>query len=98
MKSEFEFENILEVEESMQDAQIFINTLNGRRTAHPDSYMTVVDFDQLEKWTKERKFSSEQMTYCCEYWKSNVNCGPTWKIAATMIEGYGGLKEPVPTI
>ncbi len=89
---EFGYDHILEVEDSLIQARIFINP-RTKMTAAPDAYMTCVDFGPLEKWTKERNFTPEQMQYCCEYWKSNVNVGPPLKIAATMIDFWGGLKD-----
>lgn len=88
---EFVFDNILEVEDSLQEAKVFINP-RTRQTCHSDSYGTVVDFPPLEKWTKARKFSPEVLQFCCEYWNSNVNVGPTLKLTAAMIKLWGGLK------
>lgn len=88
---DFTFDNILEVEDSLQEAKVFINP-RTRQTCHSDSYGTCVDFPPLEKWTKERKFGPELLEYCCGYWNRNVNIGPPLKIAASMIAHWGGLK------
>ena len=88
MKKEHDWDSILEVEDSLIMAKVFINP-RTRVTANPDAYMTVVDFIPLEKWAKEKHFSNEHLQYCIDYWNNNVNVGPPLKIAATMIKFWG---------
>jgi hypothetical protein len=92
---DFEFDHILEVEDSLIMAKVFINP-RTRMTANPDAYMTVVDFVALEIWTKEQKYADEQLKHCIDYWNRNVNVGPPLKIAGSMISfwrGYPTQKE-----
>lgn len=42
------FEEQLEIEDYLQDHGVFVNGISGKQ-AHSDSYMTVVDFKQLDK-------------------------------------------------
>lgn len=87
---EFCFDDILEVEDSLQNARVFINP-RTRQTCHSDSYGTVVDFPPLEKWVKEKTFAPEKLKHCCEYWDRNVNVGPPLRIVGAMVKFWGGL-------
>lgn len=80
-----EYSDIIDVEDSLIKARIFINP-NSRETTAPNAYMTVVDFALLEEWVKKREFTAEKLSYCCRYWRENRNIGPSLKVLATMIE------------
>lgn len=84
MNKTYSFDDILEVEQSLNEANVFINGISGR-PAHPDSYMTIADFGSLEQWSKEKKFSNEQLQFCIDYWNGNCNCGLALRVAGAMI-------------
>lgn len=80
------FDQILEVEDSLQEAGVFYNGIRGPgHTCHSDSYMTCVDFGELEKWYAKELFSKEQFEYCIEYWLTNPNMQPPLRLVALTI-------------
>lgn len=83
---EFTWNDIMEVEDSLQTADIFFNGSTGRRNCHSDSYGTCVDFAKLDAWWNTQKFEIEQIKYCVEYWKENVNMQPPLRLIAFTLE------------
>ena len=83
---DFTWTDIMEVEDSLQTADIFFNGLTGRRNCHSDSYGTCVDFATLETWWKTQKFEIEQIKFCVNYWKENPNMQPPLRLIAFTLE------------
>lgn len=81
------FDQILEVEDSLRDANVFINGISGK-PSHSDSYMTIVDFAKLEEWFAKKEFTNDQLKYCVEYWSTNSNNQPPLKL----VSGFVGRK------
>lgn len=81
-----EFGQILEVEDSMSEANVFVG-ISGER-AMADAYMTTCEPKALEAWFKSNPFPLDILKGCCEYWKTNVNVGPPLKIAAILMERW----------
>jgi hypothetical protein len=67
------------LEDFLQHNKVFINGLSGR-TAHMDSYMTVVDFIALEKalalLTETYKLESQDWVKPVTHWLMNPNMQP----------------------
>jgi hypothetical protein len=80
------FDQIMEVEDSLQEAGVFYNGIRGKgHTCHSDSYMTCVDFEELDKWMARKLFKVKQLEYCVEYWKTNPNMQPPLRIVASTV-------------
>lgn len=74
------WDDILEVEDYLQVADIFYNMSTGRRNCSMDSYGTLVDFINLDKAIDTAIFEKEKIEYCINYWDTNPNCQPPIKI------------------
>ena len=89
---EMTFDQIMEVEDSLQEAGVFYNGIRGPgNSSHPDCYMTIVDFGELEKWVAKGLFSTEQLVHCIAYWSTNPNMQPPLKLVASSISRRLGL-------
>ena len=95
--SKTSFNEIMTVEDSLQSGNVFVNGISDE-PAHMDSYMTVIDFNNLMDWIRTETFPIETIKECIEYWLSNTNCGPIAKILAKTLtlwienEFYSKLK------
>ena len=58
-----EYETFLEIEDSAQEAGVFINPNTGQH-AHSDAYGTVIDFEAFEEWWK-----SVEQNYTVNEWR-----------------------------
>lgn len=85
VKTEFVWDDILEVEESLSAYDIFTNGFTGRK-ANPDSYGTIVGPKQLDKWIDANTFSSEHLLYCIKYWLNNPNVHPPLRLVALLVK------------
>lgn len=83
-----QFDMIGGVEDFLQHNKVFINGITGN-TAHSDSYMTIVDYDALEKALNavDDKFkpTKEDWKVCIDYWKNNVNMQPPLRLVSAYI-------------
>lgn len=84
-KLEFDFDNWMEVEDSLQESHVFLNGIRGT-PCHSDSYMTVVSFDALWEWYKTQTFSKELLQSCVNYWSTNPNMQPPLRMVAKFLE------------
>ena len=82
---EFDWSTICKLEDSLQEAHIFLNGIRGT-PCHSDSYMTVVDFVALDKWMAEQKFEREALEFCVNYWLTNENMQPPLRLVAMTIQ------------
>lgn len=84
-----EWAEIMEVEDSLQGADVFYNGFTGRRNCHSDSYGTCVDFAKLDAWleatkTGDKAFSPDRLRQCVTYWQTNANMQPPLRIVAAI--------------
>lgn len=89
---ELQWNDILTVEDSLQQAHVFLNGFSNR-PCHSDSYMTVVDFAALDAWLKTEPFTLEVLQYCVEYWQTNENMQPPLKIVSASVARHFKLKQ-----
>ena len=68
-----------EIEDYLQDKNVFESGINGR-PCHSDSYMTVVNFANLDKAFNESSFTNQQWEDAVEEWTTNPNNQPPLKI------------------
>lgn len=80
---DFDIEHVCEVEDYLQGCGVFRNGLTGE-TCHSDSWGTVVEFESLKTAVKKCPFPPAQINFCRDYWKANINCGPTWKLVESL--------------
>lgn len=76
-----------DIEDYLANRDVFVNGLDGRR-AHMDSYMTVIDFINLDKAYKESEFKKEDWEEGVEYWKRHEYLSPTIGILRRTIERW----------
>jgi hypothetical protein len=76
---EYSYSDIMVVEDSLQEAQVFLNAIRGT-PCHSDSYMTVVDFVALGKWIKSQVFDRDHLQSCIDYWTTNLNMQPPLRL------------------
>jgi hypothetical protein len=77
---------IMEVEDSLQNADVFFNGFTGRRNCHSDSYGTCVDFATLAQWQAKAEFPAERIAECVRYWLGNENMQPPLRLVALTLE------------
>lgn len=77
---------IMEVEDSLQNADVFYNGFTGRRNCHSDSYGTCVDFATLEQWRVKAAFTAERVLECVNYWLGNENMQPPLRLVALTLQ------------
>jgi hypothetical protein len=65
----------LEIEQYLQDKDVFLNGFTNK-PCHMDSYMTVIDFSNLEKAAKENKFTKEEWLKAIESWAHHAYLTP----------------------
>lgn len=78
-------EELMKIEDSLQQARVFRNMVNPERTAHSDSYGTIVNFDSLYEWMKDNPTSS-LLLECIDYWMTNPNVGYTLRLVALTLQ------------
>lgn len=81
----FDFNDILEIEDSLQNANVFLNEIS-KEPCHSDSCMAIVDFVALEKWIKNNKVDIIKLKYALDYWEKNINTQPPLRIIAYILE------------
>ena len=79
------FDEIMEVEGSLQTSDIYYNGISGRKNCHSDSYMTCVDFAALAAWRAKNLFPVDLMNDCIDYWKTNQNMQPPLRLIAAVL-------------
>lgn len=79
------FEQICEVEDSLQEAAVFWNPFLDQ-PAHSDSYGTLVRYPQLDAWWASRPFTAEQLRGCVDYWLTNPNMQPPLRLVAGFVQ------------
>jgi len=62
-----EFETMLEVEEWLQDNDVFYNGISNK-SCHSDSYMTMVNFENLDKAIQDAEFKESVIKDTIAYW------------------------------
>ena len=77
--------NVFEIEEYLQDNNVFVSGINGR-PAHSDSYMTVVDYSNLDKCFEKAIFTTDEWYEAIAYWLENINMQPPLKIVAKTVQ------------
>ena len=78
-----ELERILEVEDYLQGYEVFKNGISDK-TCHPDSYMTCVDFECLDRAISDSEFDFETIEGAIDYWTNSPNSQPPLRIVSTM--------------
>ncbi len=82
-------------EDFLQHNGVFVNGLNGK-TSHPDSYLTIILEDQLNKCLDffEKTFSptKEEWKFLTDLWLSNPNMQPPLKMVALKICHYNNIE------
>ena len=91
METTYTWDDIMRVEDSLQEAGIFVNGMTGR-TCHSDSYMTAVEYPKLDAWFAawkvNRNFEKGLIEHCIAYWKTNPNMQPPLRLVAMTLERY----------
>lgn len=82
------FDEIMEVEDSLQLAGVFRNGLQPEQTAHSDSYMTIVEYPILNEWLKTQPFTPERLADCVDYWLTNPNMQPPLRLVAKAVQRH----------
>ncbi len=80
------FDDILEIEDSLQEFEVFTNGFSGK-PCHSDSYMTLVDFNKLDRALDHimAKFP-ERMQDCVEYWTTSQNMQPPLRLVGLTLK------------
>lgn len=86
---------IMELEDALQEAEVFRNGFRPEQTAHSDSYMTIVDYDSLESFFAKEGFSPEQWQIAVNYFLTNPNMQPPLKLVAYMAIRRLKLTNPI---
>lgn len=91
--SEIVYNDIMEVEDTMQEAGVFYNGLRGEDShCHMASYMTCINYNLLEKvWlTIVDKYDKEQWLYIARYWMNQSYLSPVfYQLAAFACRKFG---------
>ena len=83
---------LLEIEDWLQiDCEVFENGMTGR-SAHMDSYMTVIDFNKLDKAMNSCPFSKEDMLAAADNWRTS-ELSPIHRLLAWSVERHYKQKE-----
>ena len=74
---------IFDIEQYLSNNEVFTNGISGKPCSM-DSYMTVIEFDRLEKAIKESPFTKEEWLAAADYWINEVGyLGPIIKLTGT---------------
>lgn len=76
-----------EIEDYLQGKEVFLNGISGK-PAHSDSYMTVLDYNNLDGVLQNNPFSLESWKEAIDYWLTNENMQPPLKLAAKAAQRY----------
>lgn len=77
----------LVIEDYLQSKNVFLNGLNDK-PAHMDSYMTVIDYENLKKALEESKFTKEQWESCIPEWEHYGYLSPMSALLGKIIKRY----------
>ena len=81
-----------EVEDYLQEQGVFVNGLTDR-PAHMDSYMTVMDFQKLDKALASCPFTAEQMLNAAEGMEGFAYLSPMASLTSKILKRkYGPTK------
>lgn len=78
----------------LDSCKCFLNGLNGR-PAHMESYMTVLDFNALEKALKEAPFSDEDLEVTADSLHFRAYLSPINELTALQIDKFLKSKNNV---
>jgi hypothetical protein len=88
------FSTILEIEDSLQEAGVFVNGIEGRN-ASMMAYMTCIEFNTLEQWLRENfaKYDVAVWLECLEYWTHFSYLSPIPKLLVGYIKRTRNFQE-----
>lgn len=75
-------DTIMAIEDHLQSHRVFRCGFDIERTAHSDSYATVVDFPSLDAAFAASEFSANNWRFACNYWLTNENMQPPLRLVA----------------
>lgn len=87
-----DYQSVMAMEDFLGHNEVFINGFGAtKRTCHPDSYGTIVDFDALKKaldfLNETYAPTAEDWKYHLRYWLTNPNMQPPLRLIAFTIAG-----------
>jgi len=79
--------NPWEIEDYLQSKDCFLNGITGK-PAHSDSYMTVLDYNNLDGVLQDNPYSLDDWKKAIDYWLTNENMQPPLILAAKAAQRY----------
>jgi hypothetical protein len=76
-----------EVTDYLQNRDVFVNGFSGK-PAHMYSYLTVIDYDAIDKALKESPFTTEQLKEVSEEYENDHYLTPIAKLTSNIINRF----------
>ena len=76
-----------EIEDYLQSKNVFLNGITNK-PAHSDSYMTIVDYNNLDEVLQDNPYNLSSWKEAIEYWLTNENMQPPLKLVAKAAQRY----------
>ncbi len=80
------FDKLCEIEDHLQSKMVFESGFNPGQCAHMDSYMTIINYQNLEAVLNSDVFSKEDWLNACKEWEKVEYLSPIIKLLRLIVE------------